>query len=222
MTLSRRQKPERSRTARRISVALLVAVCAAQLPVLQHDAVEKDRSTPFPCQHRACGCRSVSHCWAQCCCFTPAQKIAWAMQRGLAVPKDVLAQASPARQEASVDGGISGAGASASTANRSRAARASRSCCSTNPRPSAKRQGSSNPSEPFASPRSRVRVVSIFAASQECRGNVSICQFLPVSLAGPSMPNVKRATAVQRLEVLETTSASAARARPPVPPPRCV
>lgn len=41
-------------------------------------ATGKDGSVPFPCQNRPCGCRSASGCLKKCCCFTPAQKSAWA------------------------------------------------------------------------------------------------------------------------------------------------
>ena len=38
----------------------------------------KDQSVPFPCQNRPCGCRSADSCLKKCCCFTAAQKVAWA------------------------------------------------------------------------------------------------------------------------------------------------
>lgn len=41
---------------------------------------------PFPCQSHACGCRSASACWADCCCFTPEEKLAWARANGVTPP----------------------------------------------------------------------------------------------------------------------------------------
>jgi hypothetical protein len=41
---------------------------------------------PFPCQSHACGCRSAAACWADCCCFTPEQKLAWARANGVTPP----------------------------------------------------------------------------------------------------------------------------------------
>src|SRR5262249_3186056 len=38
----------------------------------------KDRSVPFPCQDRACGCRSATECWQNCCCFSREEHLAWA------------------------------------------------------------------------------------------------------------------------------------------------
>jgi hypothetical protein len=41
---------------------------------------------PFPCQSHACGCRSAAASWADCCCFTPEQKVAWARANGVTPP----------------------------------------------------------------------------------------------------------------------------------------
>lgn len=41
-------------------------------------AIHKDASQPFPCQDHPCGCRTAEQCWANCCCFTPEQRWAWA------------------------------------------------------------------------------------------------------------------------------------------------
>jgi hypothetical protein len=38
----------------------------------------KDRSRPFPCMDKACGCATAEQCFANCCCHTPAQRLAWA------------------------------------------------------------------------------------------------------------------------------------------------
>jgi hypothetical protein len=50
----------------------------------------KDLSEPFPCQARACGCRSAKQCWKKCCCFTNAQKLAWAKANRVQVPTFVV------------------------------------------------------------------------------------------------------------------------------------
>jgi hypothetical protein len=79
---------------------------------------EKDLSIPFPCMHRACGCRSAAQCWKSCCCTTKAERVAFAEEHGIAIPEDV--------QESMVD-----------------VAPAKRACCSThakqsNPSPETK------------------------------------------------------------------------------------
>jgi hypothetical protein len=43
----------------------------------------KDRSRPFPCMNKPCGCRSAQQCFNDCCCHTPAETLAWAKARGL-------------------------------------------------------------------------------------------------------------------------------------------
>jgi hypothetical protein len=43
----------------------------------------KDRSQPFPCMDKACGCDSAERCFTNCCCHTPAETIAWAKARGI-------------------------------------------------------------------------------------------------------------------------------------------
>ena len=41
---------------------------------------------PFPCQDHACGCHTAEQCWKSCCCFTPAQRWAWAKQQQVEPP----------------------------------------------------------------------------------------------------------------------------------------
>jgi hypothetical protein len=41
----------------------------------------KDRSRPFPCMDKACGCDSAERCFSNCCCHTPAETLAWAKAR---------------------------------------------------------------------------------------------------------------------------------------------
>jgi hypothetical protein len=38
----------------------------------------KDRSKPFPCMDKPCGCASAEQCFSNCCCHTPAERLAWA------------------------------------------------------------------------------------------------------------------------------------------------
>lgn len=79
-----------------LSAGLLI--CALVFPLstatVPEDAWAKDLSAPFPCQHRPCGCRSAEQCWKQCCCYSNAQKVAWARAHGVTVPDFVLTAAS--------------------------------------------------------------------------------------------------------------------------------
>lgn len=38
----------------------------------------KDRTKPFPCMDKPCGCATAEQCFANCCCHTPAERLAWA------------------------------------------------------------------------------------------------------------------------------------------------
>lgn len=76
-----------------ISLAVLFAVFAAIVPLPVGSRPEKDRSQPFPCQNRPCGCRSADQCWKKCCCFTNAQKVAWAKANRVKPPEFVVVAA---------------------------------------------------------------------------------------------------------------------------------
>jgi hypothetical protein len=85
--LAGRQLPEKV-----IAVALLIAVFGefSGVPV---GGARKDRSRPFPCQNRPCGCASADECWHHCCCFTNKQKVAWCRENGVTPPDFVVAAA---------------------------------------------------------------------------------------------------------------------------------
>ncbi len=111
-------------SGRRLTALLLLVTSALTIfPIVlpmgtrePDSAVEgKDLSEPFPCQARACGCRSAKQCWKRCCCFTNAQKLAWAKANRVQVPAFVVESA---RQEASPK----------AVASQS-AARKSQACC---------------------------------------------------------------------------------------------
>jgi hypothetical protein len=44
---------------------------------------DKDRSRPFPCMDKPCGCTTAEQCFAACCCNTPAELLAWASTHDL-------------------------------------------------------------------------------------------------------------------------------------------
>ncbi len=81
-------------TARRLTACLLLFVSVGMLFPLSYPSgnsiPEKDPSAPFPCQNRPCGCKTAAQCWKKCCCFTNAQKLAWAKSRGVKVPRYVV------------------------------------------------------------------------------------------------------------------------------------
>ncbi len=81
----------------RQAIALLVVLgmCASivPLPIAVPVVSDKDRTTPFPCQDRPCGCASAKQCWKSCCCFNDSQKLAWAKANHVTPPDFVIAAA---------------------------------------------------------------------------------------------------------------------------------
>jgi hypothetical protein len=57
-------------------LAFFVATVGVPLPVGR----TKDRSIPFPCMDRTCGCHDAAGCKAHCCCFSSEEKLAWAAE----------------------------------------------------------------------------------------------------------------------------------------------
>jgi hypothetical protein len=58
----------------------------------------KDRSRPFPCMDKACGCATAEQCFANCCCHTPAERLAWARAHNVEPAVLVTLEARMARQ----------------------------------------------------------------------------------------------------------------------------
>ena len=87
---------QRFATTRGLFVAAsLVGFLAATVgaPVVVRVSNDKDRSQPYPCMNHPCGCRTAEACWRGCCCFTMAQKLAWAKENGVTPPAYVVAAA---------------------------------------------------------------------------------------------------------------------------------
>jgi hypothetical protein len=77
-----------SRRSRRFLTAVsLVAYLASVWGYPLPQAATQDRSVPFPCQDHHCGCASAEQCWRSCCCFTPAERIAWAEKHDVTIPE---------------------------------------------------------------------------------------------------------------------------------------
>ena len=47
-------------------------------PAAEKRLAVKDRSAPFPCMDKPCGCVTAEQCFTNCCCNTPAETLAWA------------------------------------------------------------------------------------------------------------------------------------------------
>lgn len=46
-------------------------------------------SERFACEDCGCGCASAMECWTHCCCHTPEERLAWALERGVMPPEGV-------------------------------------------------------------------------------------------------------------------------------------
>jgi hypothetical protein len=61
----------------------------------------KDRSRPFPCMDKPCGCATAEQCFTNCCCHTPAERLAWAKAHSVepavlvALERRIAADATP-------------------------------------------------------------------------------------------------------------------------------
>ena len=76
--------------------AYLVTATGLPVPV----AAGKTDGVPFPCQHHACGCTSAQQCWSHCCCFTPAERLAWAHENHVEPPAELVAEVAATHEHA--------------------------------------------------------------------------------------------------------------------------
>jgi hypothetical protein len=74
------------RNRRMISAIMLVVAFGSGLVFSIPQRVVKDRSVPFPCMDCNCSCRNAEACWSGCGCMLPAQKLAWAIEKGIEPP----------------------------------------------------------------------------------------------------------------------------------------
>lgn len=71
-------------------LAYVASVVGYPLPLPAGDE-KRNASAPYPCQDHACGCHSAEQCWESCCCYTPAERLAWVRRNGVALPATTLA-----------------------------------------------------------------------------------------------------------------------------------
>lgn len=215
-------------TQRLIALAVLAGICLAlvPLPIAAPPTAGKDRSQPFPCMDRPCGCASADQCWKGCCCFTNGEKVAWARANRIELPAFVLAAA---QKEAE-------AVATAKPAPEKPAA----NCCQSHGKSCCAKEGGEcshshavamkGTDQKTASAADEVRTQpnktranvrwTLGIAAQKCRGEHGTIAGLPVCI--PAVPDVLTAppTLVIRLSIPCSESFSGETLPPPVPPPR--
>lgn len=72
-----------------ICLTLLYLVLAVGFPL---GGPRPGAAERFPCENCSCGCSSAEQCWQNCCCFSPAERLAWADQEGVTPPPSVVAK----------------------------------------------------------------------------------------------------------------------------------
>lgn len=204
----------RATAARRaISLCLLWGMLLSVIPIpVSTSAIpaEKDRSQPFPCQNRPCGCRSAAQCWKKCCCFTDEQKLAWAKRNGVKAPEFVIAHARSQQSSKKLT--------LASTAQHHPR---KQSCCTHTPKENCHQQnGQPDCRHEKETPRQPQVVIGIFA--QECQGNKagfsSLDWVIPTSMTTISSTIDVVGETPPTIPLLPVDVVIS----PPVPPPRSV
>jgi hypothetical protein len=163
----------------------------------------KDRSRPFPCMDKPCGCATAEQCFSNCCCNSPAELVAWAKANRIdpAVISALTRRAAEPALEASC----------CSTAAKT-------SCCADAAKPSCCESESPEPHEPDEIPVSVHTVV--LRAMLACGGIVA--EWLAVGGALPPPPVVAcdRATEPIASLILVDEVSLSERGAPDGPPPR--
>ena len=83
---------KRSWTRRAIVIFALgvfvVGLFPIPIPRLSHFHIDEptERDILYPCQGGTCGCDSAEKCWTSCCCRTPEERHAWAIDHGIEPP----------------------------------------------------------------------------------------------------------------------------------------
>lgn len=226
MVISTRFRRSCSRASRFAAVVLalagyLVAATGVPLPVVSGVAIQaKDRSEPFPCMDRPCGCHSAMQCWTSCCCTTPAERLAWARERGIKPPIELAS------------------GESAPVA----AVRPVRSCCAAGHRNAVKASCCASPSEaaghchaanppaenrakqstsPAAKePAQRGLDFVVISAWRHCNGLAPLWSFLAAALSPPAPAVYEFDWQPAGWLSLRCESAESLALSPAIPPPR--
>ncbi|NNJ25137.1 hypothetical protein LzC2_12000 [Planctomycetes bacterium LzC2] len=204
------KRPARQRGVAWVTLlAMIVCQLPAPIPVPAAAVGEngKDRSELYPCRDRPCGCASASACWTGCCCFTNAQKVAWAKANGVSIPAFVHDAAKrEAAAESAAPAGKSCCGTTKPQNESKPAPKAS--CCGT------KRGGCDSDADvdDDAPP------APLGWMAQKCRGEIAACGALPWALR-PILFDGELPAPIE-WERPRSVCVATLDAEPPTPPPR--
>jgi hypothetical protein len=173
-------------------VAAVVVFALASLGVSWTAAPRKDRSVPFPCMDRACGCHDAARCKKHCCCFSDAEKLAWAARYGVdpaPFVSEMACLSTPPRQQ--------------------------RSCCDV------RQRRADTVSSAGRSPDSSraLRLVSI-AAERQCQGLSQLWSVLAAALPSVGTTRYEFDWVCMGMVAQRTPSPIRGQDSPPIPPPR--
>ena len=185
---------------RQITTVLLIAALVAWLlpiPVFSlQPKVGKDRSRPFPCQDRPCGCLSADQCKKQCCCFSSEEKLAWAKRNGVKASEVV----------------------SSSTKCETATLKTRKKCCSVI-RVASRSQSHDRLRKSASNPVPRHKSV-IALAAQQCQGIEQTLLGQLIFVVPPTTPLMPLVEPKGQRILLDGTRFWQPNAEPPVPPPR--
>jgi hypothetical protein len=175
------------------------APAASDSPAAKRLAV-KDRSRPFPCMDKPCGCATAEQCFSNCCCNTSAELLAWAKANRIdpAVISALTRRAAEPALEASC----------CSTAAKT-------SCCADAAKPSCCESESSEPEDIPVS----VHTV-VLRAMLACGGIVAEWIAVGIALPPPSVVACARVTEPIASLILVDEVSLSDRVAPDGPPPR--
>jgi hypothetical protein len=191
---------------------------------------DKDRSRPFPCMDKPCGCATAEQCFSNCCCNTPAELLAWAkanrvdpatlmaLQQRAADPRPAPAAASCCASGDAAPACCSAAAPPAPAAENVcaeyRSLAASASCCDA--------KAAAAPQQPADDvPRDGVAVRGIsLKAMLACGGILAGWSAATTSLPAPAVVRVERSTACCGRIALADDVGTSIDPSPDAPPPR--
>ncbi|MCE9631978.1 MAG: hypothetical protein K8S94_14845 [Planctomycetia bacterium] len=166
----------------------------------------KDRSTPFPCMDKACGCATAEQCLQDCCCNTPAETLAWARAHDVApaILASLMQRAAASLPKAS--------GSCCSAATPSCCEAAEPSCCAVD-------QGDEPPARiPDAAHVVGVRSI-VLRAMLACGGVADEWSSGGLSLPPPLVTSVSRPSPTATITIADDPIKALPRS-PDAPPPR--
>jgi hypothetical protein len=185
----------------------------------------KDRSRPFPCMDKPCGCATAEQCFSSCCCNTPAELLAWAEAHRLdpatltalqkratdPLPTPDAASCCSSGDEAPACCAIAPA---ADVCDEYRSLAAAPSCCGAHATTDAEQHVDSVPADTVAS-----RGISL-RAMLACGGILAGWSAATTSLPAPAVVRVERSAACCGRIVLADDVGPSIDHTPDAPPPR--